>query len=78
MKFSCIYLVIFILGGCASYDAAKDTVINVKRSVNDEQLDAAVNVTCNDVAIGAVRRRWNGDFTKWANFCSDESIHAPD
>ncbi len=78
MKLIVINLILFLLGGCASYDAAKSSVLDAKRAVNDEQLDAAVNVTCNDVAVGAVRRRWNGDFTKWAEFCRDEGIKIPD
>lgn len=77
MKHIIIFAALIVLSGCTGYAATKQTVVHVKRQVNDEQLKTAVEITCNDVSVGAVRRLWNGDFTTWANFCATTNIIVP-
>lgn len=77
MKMLLPIITLIFLAGCTTYDAAKEVVVERKRQVNDAQLDSTVTIVCNDVAVGAVRRKWNGDFTKWAEFCEGEGITAP-
>jgi len=75
---NCIYLSLMLFtASCGTYDAAKTVIIEKKAAVNDEVLDSTVLVLCNDVSVGAVRRKWDGDFTKWAEFCAGNEITVP-
>lgn len=78
MKLLILLGVVGMLAGCTTYDAGKEAFKSVKQDVNDQQLDVSVQVLCNDVAVGAVRRKWDGDFTTWAKFCGGSTIVVPD
>lgn len=69
-----IILAIGLLAGCANLDSFKAAAVDRAQQSTDRMLEDAIWVVCKATPIGAIKRRFGMDPTKYNAFCAEPPI----
>lgn len=75
-KIALFWMLIFVLAGCAQYEAFQDLKeMGKKRAadVADNKLENDIWFICQGATIGSIRRKWGNKSEVYNNFCKDSS-----